>query len=190
MIEDLIKKIGKSLDKEKIPYMIIGGQAVLIYGRPRLTRDVDITLGVDTDKLPLVKGICKKLGLKIFPKDVNRFATETKVLPVEEPKSKVRVDFIFSFTLYESQAISRAREVSVSSYPVKFASCEDVIIHKMVAGRAVDEEDVRSILAKNRSSVDLKYIKKWLSRFSKISEHEGVLERFKNLLKMARGLRG
>ena len=31
--------------------MLIGGQAVLLYGEPRLTRDIDITLGVDVDKI-------------------------------------------------------------------------------------------------------------------------------------------
>ncbi|GAH87084.1 unnamed protein product, partial [marine sediment metagenome] len=30
--------------------MIIGGQAVLLYGEPRLTRDIDVTLGDDIDK--------------------------------------------------------------------------------------------------------------------------------------------
>jgi predicted nucleotidyltransferase len=183
VIEKLIKKIGKCLDKEKIPYMIIGGQAVLIYGRPRLTRDVDITLGVDTDKFALIKGVCGKLGLRMQPKNPEIFAGQTRVLPSEEPKSKIRVDFIFSFTPYESQAISRARKVSVSGYPVKFASCEDVIIHKMVAGRAVDEEDVKSILVKNKSSLDRKYIRQWLSQFSKISEHRRMLERFNSLLR-------
>ena len=29
--------------------MIIGGQAVLLYGEPRLTRDIDITLGVNAN---------------------------------------------------------------------------------------------------------------------------------------------
>ena len=36
MIQKLIKEIAESLDEERIPYMIIGGQALLIYGRPRL----------------------------------------------------------------------------------------------------------------------------------------------------------
>jgi hypothetical protein len=31
--------------------MIIGGQAVLLYGEPRLTKDIDITLGVNVDRL-------------------------------------------------------------------------------------------------------------------------------------------
>jgi len=31
--------------------MIIGGQVVLLYGEPRLTRDIDITPGVNIDEL-------------------------------------------------------------------------------------------------------------------------------------------
>ena len=31
MIERLIKKTARHLDRQKIPYMIIGGQAVLLY---------------------------------------------------------------------------------------------------------------------------------------------------------------
>ena len=46
MFKELITKIGDALNKKSIPYMIIGGQAVLIYGEPRLTRDIDITLGI------------------------------------------------------------------------------------------------------------------------------------------------
>ena len=67
MIEQLLHKIAQSLDEKNIPYMIIGGQAVLLYGSPRLTRDIDITLGVDTDKFSLIEKICNELGLNILP---------------------------------------------------------------------------------------------------------------------------
>lgn len=183
MIEELIAKIARNLDEEKIPYMIIGGQAVLLYGTPRLTRDIDITLGVDTDKFFSIKNLCKNLRLKLLPEDSEGFAKDTKVLPAEETESRIRVDFIFSFTLYEQQAIKRAKEVIMDDYPVKFASCEDVIIHKMIAARAVDEEDVKNILIKNKVSIDLEYIRRWLSEFGKLSEHKQILERFNNLLK-------
>jgi len=65
MIEKLIKKTARQLDQQKIPYMIIGGQAVLLYGRPRLTRDIDITLGIDTDKFDSIEEVCTKLKLRI-----------------------------------------------------------------------------------------------------------------------------
>jgi hypothetical protein len=41
MFEEILLKIGASLNKHNIPYMIIGGQAVLFYGEPRLTRDIE-----------------------------------------------------------------------------------------------------------------------------------------------------
>jgi predicted nucleotidyltransferase len=183
VIEKLIKAIAQQFDKDKIHYMVIGGQAVLVYGRPRLTRDIDITLGLDTDKFQIMEKECKKLGLRILPENPETFAEETKVLPTEEPKSKIRVDFIFSFSEYERQALERTKQIQINNYPIKFASCEDVIIHKMVAGRAVDEEDVKSILAKNKDSVDLKYIRRWLSKFNKISEHKEILKKFDSLWK-------
>lgn len=183
MIEKLIKKISLNLDKDKIPYMIIGGQAVLLYGTPRLTRDIDITLGIDTDKFSLIEKICKNLGLKILSKNPEDFARDTKVLPAEETKLKIRVDFIFSSTFYEKQALKRIKKVLMGGYPVKFASCEDLIIHKMFAGRAIDEEDVKNIIIKNKSEIDFKYIKKWLLEFNKISDQKGIARRFNRLLK-------
>ena len=182
MIEELIQKTARHLDENDIPYMIIGGQAVLLYGSPRLTRDIDITLGIDTDKFHSIAMLCRELGLKLLPQKPADFASETKVLPAEELKSRIRVDFIFSFTPYEAQAMTRTKEVPMNGYPAKFASCEDVIIHKMIAGRAVDAEDVKNILIKNKDSIDLEYIRQWLLEFGRISEHKGILKRFDSLL--------
>ncbi len=36
--------------------MLIGGQAVLLHGRPRLTEDIDITVGADPGRLDEVLG--------------------------------------------------------------------------------------------------------------------------------------
>jgi predicted nucleotidyltransferase len=162
--------------------MIIGGQAVLLYGTPRLTRDIDITLGVDTDQFPVIDKLCKDLDLRVLSDDPERFAVQTKVLPAEDAPSRIRVDFIFSFTSYEKQAIERAKKVMMEGYPVGFASCEDVIIHKMFAARAIDLEDVRHILAKNRQHIDLAYIRRWLSEFSSLPEHERINEGFERLI--------
>lgn len=51
----IIAKIAKALDRNHIPYMIIGGQAVLIYATYRATRDIDITIGLDVNQKEKVK---------------------------------------------------------------------------------------------------------------------------------------
>lgn len=185
MIDRLISRIARELDTRQIPYMIIGGQAVLLYGTPRLTRDIDITLGIDADGFPLIEAACGKLDLRILPENPKAFVEETMVLPAEETESHMRVDFIFSFSPYEKQALKRARDVPMMGYPVKYASPEDVVVLKMIAGRAVDEQDVNNILIKKEGELDLGYIARWLSEFSKIPEHESVSERFSRIKKQA-----
>jgi hypothetical protein len=40
VFENLLEKVAIALDGERLPYMVIGGQAVLLHGEPRLTKDV------------------------------------------------------------------------------------------------------------------------------------------------------
>ena len=51
MFTKLLKKIAIALDQKGIPYMVIGGQAVLLHGEPRMTRDIDITVGITTEQI-------------------------------------------------------------------------------------------------------------------------------------------
>lgn len=183
MIAALIKRIAQHLDTNEIPYMVIGGQAVLLYGTPRLTRDIDITLGIDTDQFAAIDELCRDLDLRVLTNDPEQFAVQTKVLPAEDAATRIRVDFIFSFTPYVRQALGRTNEVIMEGYPVKFASREDLVIHKMIAARAIDLEDVRHILAKSKQRIDLAYINRWLSEFSSLPEHERIREDFERLVR-------
>lgn len=157
--------------------MVIGGQAVLLYGEPRLTKDIDITLGMGIEGLDRIKKIVLDLDFKALIEDVDSFVKETMVFPVQEKKSGIRIDFIFSFSPYERQAIERANRINLENVYVQFASLEDVIIHKIIAKRARDIEDVRTILLKN-PDYDKTYIEKWLKEFDKtLEENFGKLFR-------------
>ena len=54
---------------------------------------------------------------------------------------------------------------------VAFASPEDLIIHKIFAGRPRDMEDVRFIIIKN-PGIDRKYIRNWLKEFEVSAEEK------------------
>lgn len=181
MFEKLLSKIGKALTEKNIPYMIIGGQAVLIYGEPRLTKDIDITLGINTDRLNEILEIIKKIPLKLLHKDINDFVNKTMVLPSIHEDTGIRVDFIFSYTPYERQAINRSKQIRILKTGVCFASPEDVIIHKIFAGRPRDIEDVRIILLKN-PNIDKRYIKRWLKEFDKSKGDNSFSKTFSDLL--------
>jgi len=150
MFEELIVKITSQLKQKQIDFIIIGGQAVLLYGEPRLTNDIDIILGKDTDSLSLILDACEKLDFRLLVKNnVEKFIKKTMVLPCVDKKTGIRIDFIFSFTDFEKSAINRANKIKVLNTEVPYASIEDLIIFKIIAGRERDLEDVRIIILKN-----------------------------------------
>ncbi len=181
MFEEILSKIGASLNKHNLPYMIIGGQAVLLYGEPRLTRDIDITLGVNVDRLKDLLDVISELSLKPIPENTELFVHQTMVLPAVDEATAIRVDFIFSFTTYETEAIKRSRKIEILGEKVCFATPEDVIIHKIFAGRPRDIDDVKSIIFKN-PGIDIQYIRSWLKEFDQSSDKKTFLKTFKEIL--------
>jgi len=161
--------------------MVIGGQAVLIHGEPRLTRDIDITLGAGPDQVGEVLNIVRDWGWRVLVDDPVDFVQRTMVLPCLEPESSFRVEFIFSFTPYERGALQRALRVNLNGTDVRFASAEDLIIHKIFAGRPRDLEDVRGILLKNKE-LDLTYLRRWLKEFDR-TVGEAFSDRFEEVYK-------
>lgn len=182
MFEKILSGVARCLERHDIPYMIIGGQAVLLHGEPRLTRDIDVTLGVNTDRLDNLIAAIEELPLRPLPEDIMSFVGQTMVLPAVDEASGIRVDFIFSFMPYEAEAIRRATKVMVLDQGVSFAAPEDIVVHKIFAGRPRDIEDARSILLKN-PEIDLSYIRDWLKEFDAASDEKEFVRTFEGILK-------
>lgn len=163
MFETLLARLAHALDAAALPYMVIGGQAVLLYGEPRLTRDVDLTLGVGPERLADVLAVVEGLGLRPLV-EPTPFVAETLVLPCEDPESGIRVDLVFSLPGYERTALARTNRVEVGGTEVRFASVEDLLIHKLVAARPRDVEDARGVLLRH-PHVDAAYVRRWLGHF-------------------------
>ncbi|HTC19500.1 MAG TPA: DUF6036 family nucleotidyltransferase [bacterium] len=146
--------------------MVIGGQAVLVYGEPRFTKGIDITLGAGVERLDEVLKLVGSIGWKALTPSPAEFVRKTMVLPCQDEASGVRLDLIFSFSPYELQAMDRVRRFIFLGKEISFASPEDLVIHKVVAGRPRDLEDVRVVQLKN-PGMDRAYIEKWLKEFEK-----------------------
>lgn len=102
-------------------------------------------------------------------------------MPIKDKKSGIRIDLIFSFTDYEREAISRAKKIKIKKTFVNFASLEDVIIHKIFAGRPRDIEDLKSIIIKN-PNYNINYITKWFKKFDKSAETKRFFKSFKKII--------
>jgi len=181
MFQDILARLAGILKKADIPYIVIGGQAVLLYGEPRLTADIDITVGLGIDELSRLLTAAEESGLVPLVSDIEAFTKETMVVPLKDKTTDIRIDFVLSFTTYEAAAIKRAREVKIGGMEVNFASPEDVVIHKIFAGRPRDIEDLRGILLKQKD-IDVGYIETSLKEFDLTFPDKRFSKTFKDLI--------
>jgi predicted nucleotidyltransferase len=178
---ELIARVARALRGRRLPFMLIGGQAVLVHGEPRLTQDVDITLAASPERLNDALEACATAKLSPLPRDVAEFVRDTFVLPASDLESGIRVDFVFSTTPFEAEAIRRAVSIDVGGTPVPFASPEDLILHKLFAGRPRDLEDAAGVVRRKAGDVDWGYIRKWAREFSVVSGRETLPEQVDGL---------
>jgi len=177
----ILARVSTELDARKIPFMLIGGQAVLVHGEPRLTQDIDVTLGVPPTQLDDLLELCDSARLEPLPEHPQAFVRETFVLPAEDRATGVRVDFIFSTTLYEAQAIRRAERLSVGGHDVPFATPEDLLLHKLFAGRPRDLEDVRGVIRRKGKQLDWAYLTRWAKELASAPGREHLVEQVERL---------
>ena len=177
----LVAAVSRELRSRNVPHILIGGQAVLLHGAPRLTQDIDVSLSVGPEEVAVVEDACTAIGLKPLVAAPVDFARETFVLPVRSGSSGVRVDFIFSNTEFERVAVDRAVQVALSGEAVPFASPEDLILFKLFAGRARDIDDVRSIVGRQGAGLDWSHIERWAGVFAEIPGREDLPRRVAEL---------
>ncbi len=181
-LEDALKDIQNFLKSQDVPYMIIGGIGNLVWGEPRLTVDIDLTVHISPLK---ERDFIKQAGsrFKILVDNPEDFARKTRVLPIEITKS-VKGDIIFAGLDYEKMAIERAVEVEISkNNGVRVCTAEDLIIHKALSLREKDWQDIEGILLRRGHLLDKSYIINWLSQFASALDKPGIQGRFEKLWK-------
>jgi hypothetical protein len=149
-----IAKLTAALDADKIPYMIIGGIANLVWGRPRATFDIDVTIWAAGREEELVQRLCKRFQSRA--PDPAAFVLDTRVLPLMV--EGVSVDAIFGQLPYEKRAIDRARPVAFEGIEMRVCSPEDLVVHKIISERAKDKDDARELIRARKAVLDRAYL--------------------------------
>ena len=164
-LERAVGSLARFLEARRIPYMLIGGIANLVWGEPRATLDVDVSVLVEEDAWPgLIAGLRQRFH--VIPKDAQGFLRETHVLPLETDAG-VRLDLVWARLPYEHKAIARATVEEVLGQRVRVCRPEDLIIHKIVSERPKDREDVRAIIHHQGPRLDRRALTRTVSALAR-----------------------
>lgn len=180
MIIKTLKDIAQILQSANIPYMVIGAQAVVIYGKPRFSEDIDITVALTPDEFRKIKDILTE-KFDILPADVEKFVHDTWVMPVKHKETMVRVDIVFSITPFEREAINKAKDIIIEGVPVKYIPPEYLIVQKIIAGRTKDLEDAQGIIDVWGNKTDIAEIERIMKSFGKDEKGKEWFKRWRKL---------
>lgn len=155
---ELLSDLASALKAVAAQWYVFGAQAALVWGRPRLTTDVDVTVkcSIPTDDLVRTLG---RHGFSLRLDATDGFIRSTRVVPLEHPASGLALDVVLAGPGLEDLFIERAVAVDVAGTAVPFISPEDLIVTKLLAGREKDIEDVRGVLLERGPTLDVTQIR-------------------------------
>lgn len=168
------------LERERIPYLLMGGFALTVWAIPRATYDVDLTLSVDERGLARFLSAVKDAGFHVVPpfergfKDVLAGMEKIRIQWWTDLARQVDVDVFLVTTAYQEAAFGRRRRVRIEDREAWTLDPADLLLHKLVAWRPKDRADVQNLLAV-QGLPDPLYVQEWAGRLGVTAAlHEAV----------------
>ena len=156
-----LQRLLKLFEDKNVPYMIIGGYALPFYGRIRATLDVDLAVAIETERE--LEQLCNWLQSINF--EVNSCSLLNPVILILDRKEKVEIELWLKpdGIVLDEETLRRRRKTKLDKdIEAWIVSPEDFIVNKLARPDrgVVDEQDVKSVLARQGDKLDKEYLEK------------------------------
>ena len=161
LLIEIIEKLQKVCQKNRIKMALAGGIAVGAYAIPRATYDVDGFILVSEDKMDLLLSSLIKQGFIYDKHKPIKIIQGKRFVTLLYSKYKMYIDLFVAEGDFQTGMLKRAKKVKFNKIKINIISPEDLILLKLQAGRERDVEDVRGIISENISRLNFNYLKRW-----------------------------
>lgn len=173
-IEEALAALTNALDASGIPWMVIGGIAIIARGVRRMTTDIDaVVRGDRTDTKALLRILA---GKRIVPRieDVEAFARESLVLLLRHDPTGVALDVSMAWTAFEHDAIEACTDAKFGAITAPMARAEDLVVFKAMAARPKDIEDASALLLMHKD-IDLDRVRRQLGELAAMADEPALV---------------
>jgi hypothetical protein len=162
------------------PFSFIGGLAVLRWGEPRLTQDIDVSLLTGFGREHHFASILvQRYRTRIS--DAVEFAVKRRVLLLESDDG-YGIDIAFAALPFEELVIRRSSVFEfLPQVALRTCSAEDLLVLKAFSNRPKDRQDLSGIVARQRSALDWAYIEAQLQPLLELQDDPSVLAELRRL---------
>jgi hypothetical protein len=138
------QRLLQLLDDFEVEYLIVGGFAVMKYGEPRYTKDIDVWVHNSPQNFIRVVGALKKFGAPLEHDGITAETFTEKQVVYQIGIAPVRIDVLTEITGVEFPDAWRKRVASTFfGVPVNFISLDDLKTNRQALGRSSDLKDLK-----------------------------------------------
>ncbi len=183
---EVYRALGAALSEVAVRWYVFGAQAAIIHGAARFTQDIDVTVLLDSVEPSRLVSALKARGFALRVSDEQGFIEQTRVLPTLHERTSIPVDVVLGGPGLEELFAERAQQTDVGGATVPVARVEDVVVMKVLAGRAKDLEDVVALARIHDRSLDLVTVRDTLTLVEQALDQSDLLPLFEQCLTRSR----
>jgi hypothetical protein len=179
---ELLAALAAAFSEMGVQWYVFGAHAAMVWGRPRLTADIDITVRQDPEDPERLVRTLEARGFALRISDAGDFVRRTRVFPFMHIATGLPLDVVLAGPGLEDLFLSRARPVTMGGVVVPVICPEDLIATKILAGRPKDVEDVRGILCERLPDLDIELVRTTLALLEDALAQSDLLPAFEREL--------
>lgn len=183
-LEKALAAIASALRAARVPWMVIGGIAIIARGVRRMTTDVDVVVrGDETTPAAMVRALAT---WRIVPRiaDAEGFARERLVLLLRHEPTGVDLDLSFGWTTFEHEALEACSDATYGSVGAPMARAEDLVIFKAMAARPKDIEDAAALMLMHKE-IDVGRVRRHLTELAELADEPSLMGGLEAVIKLA-----
>lgn len=144
------KEFLRSLDANKVRYLVVGGYAVALHGYPRYTKDLDIWIDASPDNAARIVQAIAAFGFASLGLQVDDFVQPDTIIQLGYPPN--RIDLLTSLPgVAFDPAFDAQMNIEIDGQSVRFIDLEHLRRNKRASGRHQDLADLEQLEGSDRT---------------------------------------
>lgn len=167
-------------------FCFIGGLAVLRWGEPRFTADIDLTLLTGFGgEAPFVDALLSRFDSR--QPGMREFALKNRVVLLQS-KEGYPIDIALGALPFEENMIERSSPYDYAE-GISLRTCgpDDLVVMKAFAGRDRDWADIEGIIIRQAGTLDWRHIRDQLGQLAEAGDIKGISDKLEDVKKLATG---
>jgi len=143
-LEEEFQEFLRSLNSNKVDYLLIGGYAVILNGHVRNTNDLDICVSPDPENAKRVVSALTEFGFAVGGLNESLFTKRKSVVRMGFPPLKIEIINYLEGVDFQD-AFRNRTSITLDDIDISLININDLIANKLAVGRLQDLADVEKL---------------------------------------------